>query len=202
MLVANDSAPSYIHTGRRWGEEGLVPGGRWLRAGLAAAVPPPAVPREQAAQRLLAALQAEDPEAAEQQLLAFLGPDAASAFGGRGQLMDVLLRVSNAYNLFDDHYFNFPIYTSAPCSFMSIENGRFGIAVFCTANCRAKGKLSQVYDAGRDRLGACAAAPPRLRALPRERDRAAEGPGRRGAKAAGAPERTRIPLVSVDFNME
>ena len=54
--------------------------------------PPPAVSREDAGTALLAALQAEDPDEAERHLLAFLGPDGDSAYAGRGELMDILLR--------------------------------------------------------------------------------------------------------------
>ncbi len=97
--------------GRRWGEEGNVPGGKWLRAGLVELSPPSDLSAEEAGPALLAALQQEDPEEAERCLIAFLGPDGESAYARRGELMNILLRVSNAYNLFDDHYFNFPIYT-------------------------------------------------------------------------------------------
>lgn len=98
--------------GRRWGEDGHVPGGQWRRAGLVQLSPPSSLelPQDKAGVALLAALQDEDPEAAERALLAFIGPTAASAHQVRGELMDILLRVSNAYNLFDDHYFNFPLY--------------------------------------------------------------------------------------------
>ena len=97
--------------GRRWGEEGNVPGGKWLRAGLVEISAPADLTPEEAGPALLAALQQEDPEEAERCLLAFLGADAEGAYARRGELMNILLRVSNAYNLFDDHYFNFPVYS-------------------------------------------------------------------------------------------
>jgi hypothetical protein len=88
--------------GRRWGEHGNVPGGQWLRSGLVEISPPADLTPEQAGPALLTSLQQEDPEEAERCLLAFLGPDAESAYARRGELMNILCLVSNAYNLFDE----------------------------------------------------------------------------------------------------